>query len=303
MAAVSGAPLPEYFYMINILSTKSTGGNEGMATNGTPQQPADVEGLSERAYAQHADLRGQHVFITGGASGIGAYLVDAFAAQGARVSFVSLAGDPGEDLCEAVERHRGMRPLFVPCDVRDLQALESAMLRCAQVAGAVTILINNAARDDRHTLEALGADAWDNSLNVNLRPYFFTAQRAAPAMRAAGAGSIINIGSNSFDLGLAGYPAYITAKAGIVGLTRALARELGPDGIRVNSLIPGWVMTRRQQQLWATPQARAECLAQQSLKRHVDASDIAAAALFLASDSAAMVTGQSLIVDGGRAMR
>lgn len=167
----------------------------------------------------------------------------------------------------------------------------------------MTVLINNAARDDRHTLEGLSAAAWNDSFNVNLRPYFFTAKWVTPAMRAAGSGSIINVGSNSFDLGLAGYPAYVTAKAAIVGLTRALARELGPDGIRVNTLIPGWVMTRRQQSLWATPAAVADCLAQQCLKRLVDGSDIAATALFLASEAAAMVTGQSLIVDGGRALR
>jgi len=266
------------------------------------ESAARVEGLADEPYATYADLRGQHVFISGGGSGIGAYLVDAFAAQGAQVSFISLAADAGQALCAAVERHRGVRPLFEVCDVRELVALNAVMARFSGRAGPIRILVNNAARDDRHTLEGLDEVGWNDSLNTNLRPYFFTAQGAVPAMRACGSGSIINMGSNSANLGLAGYPAYVAAKGAIVALTRALARELGPSGIRVNALIPGWVMTRRQQAMWATPQAVAECLAQQCIKRTVLGSDVAAAALFLASAASTMVTGQSLIVDGGRAM-
>lgn len=261
-----------------------------------------VEGATDRAYASYADLRGRHVFITGGSSGIGAYFVDAFVAQGAQVSFVSLADTPGRALCDAIEARRGVRPRFEVCDLRDVSALEAVLRQLLDQVGPVSVLINNAARDDRHTLESLGAAEWDDSLNTNLRPYFFTAKAVAGAMRTAGTGSIINVGSNSANLGLAGYPAYVAAKAGILGLTKALARELGPDGIRVNALIPGWVMTERQRALWATPEAVAECMAQQSLKRTVQGGDVADAALFLASEAAAMVTGQSLIVDGGRAM-
>jgi galactose dehydrogenase len=273
-----------------------------MGTNGIRGQEAQVEGLTDRPYASYAELAGQHVFISGGGSGIGAHLVDAFAAQGAQVSFVSLPSDPGHALCDVVAQRRGMRPQFQPCDLRDLGALESTMAQLAERMGPITVLINNAARDDRHTLEGLDPAGWDDLINTNLRPYFFTAKAVAAPMRTARRGSIINMGSNSANLGLGGYPAYVTAKAGIVGLTKALARELGPDGIRVNALIPGWVMTARQLALWATPAARAECLAQQGLKRMVEGSDIAAAALFLASEAAAMITGQSLIVDGGRAM-
>lgn len=261
-----------------------------------------VEGVTDRLYASYPDLRGRHVFVTGGGSGIGAYFVDAFAAQGALVSFVSLTGSTGSALCDAVESRRGVRPRFDACDVRDLQALESTLGRLSNALGPVHVLINNAARDDRHTLQDMDAASWDDSINTNLRPYFFAAKRVAASMRAAHEGSIINVGSNCANLGLSGYPAYVAAKAGVVGLTKALARELGPDGIRVNALIPGWVMTQRQRTLWATPEAVAECLAQQSLKRTVQGSDVADAALFLASDAAAMVTGQSLIVDGGRAM-
>lgn len=262
----------------------------------------DVEGATDRAYVNYADLRGRHVFVTGGGSGIGAYFVDAFAAQGAQVSFVSLDDSTGRALCDAIQARRGIRPRFEACDVRDLPALAGVLRQLTQQVGPVSVLLNNAARDDRHTLDSLGVAEWDDSINTNLRPYFFAAKAVAATMRTAGAGSIINVGSNCANLGLAGYPAYVAAKAGIIGLTKALARELGPAGVRVNALIPGWVMTQRQRALWATPEAVAECLAQQSLKRTVQGGDVADAALFLASDSAAMVTGQSLIVDGGRAM-
>lgn len=262
----------------------------------------DLEALETvLPYPSYPELRGQHVFVSGGGTGIGAYLVDAFASQGAQVSFVSLAGDPGNLLCDSVVRRRGVRPRFEVCDLRDLAALEVTLDSLIRELGPVRVLINNAARDDRHTLASMDAAAWDDSINTNLRPYFFTARLAVPGMQGAGGGSIINLGSNSANLGLEGYPAYVTAKAGIVGLTRALARELGPAGIRVNTLVPGWVMTHRQRKLWANPAALAECLAQQCLKKTLDGRDIAAAALFLASNSAAMITSQSLVVDGGRA--
>jgi galactose dehydrogenase len=263
---------------------------------------ADVEGVTGHRYPQYAELNGASVFITGGGSGIGAYFVYAFAMQGARVAFVSLAEDPALRLCDAVQQHGAPRPLFIPCDIRDIEALQAAVAAATAAHGPVSVLINNAARDDRHTLEAQSVAAWDDSLNTNLRPYFFSSQAAASAMRTAGNASIINVGSNSALLGLAGYPAYVTAKAGIIGLTRALARELGPDGIRVNALIPGWVLTERQKQLWVTPEALQECLDQQCLKRAMRGPDIAGPVLFLASQSAAMISGQSLVVDGGRVM-
>jgi NAD(P)-dependent dehydrogenase (short-subunit alcohol dehydrogenase family) len=166
----------------------------------------------------------------------------------------------------------------------------------------VTVLINNVASDARHVVEHLSVEQWDHSIATNLRPYFLTAQAVLPGMAAAGGGSIINMGSNSANLGLAGYPAYVTAKAAIVGLTRALARELGGRRVRVNTLIPGWVMTARQRSVWVTPQALEQTLAEQCLKEPIQGEDIADAALFLASASARMITGQSLIVDGGRAL-
>ncbi len=250
-------------------------------------------------YPQYSDLEGATVFITGGGSGIGASFVDAFASQGANVGFVSLTPEPAEALCDRVEKKHGKRPLYVHCDIRDVGALQAAVDRTRTEIGPVSVLINNAARDQRHDVETYSADSWDDSMDTNLRPHFFTAQACLRDMKKAG-GSIINLGSNSAILGLAGYASYVTAKAGIIGLTKALARELGPDGIRVNALVPGWVLTERQKQLWATPEAVEECLAQQSLKRTIAEEDVSNAALFLASNVSAMITGQSLIIDGGR---
>ena len=260
------------------------------------------EGLSDRAYVRYPDLDGRHVFITGGGSGIGAYFVHAFASQGARVSFVSLHADAGEALCEAVAATGVPRPVFTPCDIRDAGALQAVIAARTAAAGPVSVLINNAARDQRHTVETLDVAGWDDLMATNLRPQFFSIQSVVTAMKAAGEGSILNVGSNSANLGLAGYPAYVTAKAAITGLTKALARELGPHGIRVNALVPGWVMTQKQKALWVTPEGLAECLEQQSLKRTIDGEDVAEAALFLASRAAGMITGQALLVDGGRAM-
>lgn len=268
----------------------------------TPQSHAAPEGLSARAYVRYPDLDGRHVFITGGGSGIGAYFVHAFATQGAKVSFVSLHTEAGEALCEAVAATGAPRPHFTACDIRDAAALQGVIASRASAEGAVDVLINNAARDQRHTVESLDIAGWDDMMATNLRPQFFSIQSVVGAMKARGEGAILNVGSNSAYLGLAGYPAYVAAKGAITGLTRALARELGPHGIRVNALVPGWVMTAKQKALWVTPEGLAECLEQQALKRTIDGEDVAEAALFLASRAASMITGQALLVDGGRAM-
>lgn len=251
--------------------------------------------------ARYEDLRELVVLITGGGSGIGAALVRAFVRQGARVAFVDLDDTASRALCDEVQQAGFERPLYQPCDLRDIGALRACVELVDNTLGSVGVLINNAARDTRHQLAELTPEQWDEAMATNLKPHFFTAQAVAEGMRSRGRGSIINLGSNSALLGLAGYPAYVSAKAGCAGLTKALARELGPDGIRVNTLVPGWVMTKRQKALWATPEAVAECLAQQCLKTTVEEADIANAALFLASDASRMITGQSLVVDGGRA--
>lgn len=246
------------------------------------------------------DLQDSVVFITGGGSGIGAGFVSAFAAQGAKVAFVSLTPEPAEKLCSEIAQAGHHQPLFIPCDIRDIDALQNAITQTEAEVGSIDVLINNAARDDRHQLEDFSASDWDDSINTNLRPHFFTAQSVAKSMKEKGGGSIINVGSNSALLGLSSYPTYVAAKAAIMGLSKALARELGTDNIRVNTLIPGWVMTERQKKLWATPEAVAECLDQQCLKSMISEDDVSNLALFLGSSASKMITGQSMIIDAGR---
>lgn len=248
-------------------------------------------------YATFHDLAGQSVFITGGGAGIGAGLTEGFLAQGAKVAFVQRS-DATDFVAEMAEKY-GQAPLFIPCDITDVPALQAAMARAAAAHGAITVLVNNAANDTRHTLSDLDSDAWDRNQAINLKPHFFTAQAAVPGMKAAGGGSIINFSSVSYMMGNGGYPAYTAAKAGITGLTRGLARDLGPDKIRVNALIPGWVLTQRQLDLWANPEALASHLARQCLKEHLVERDIVDATLFLASKASRMMTGQAMVVDGG----
>jgi len=250
--------------------------------------------------AHYPDLKNKVVYITGGGSGIGAGFVKAFAEQGAKVAFVSLRDDPAEKLCDEVEHQGGMRPLFMPCDICNIEDLQKTLEKTVAHFGSIDVLINNAARDQRHGLENYSVEDWDKAMHTNLRPHFFTAQAVIAGMREKGGGSIINLSSNSALLGLSGYASYVTSKAGIMGLSKALARELGPDNIRVNTLVPGWVMTERQKELWATPEAVAQCLEEQSLKRTINVQDVANLALFLASNASAMISGQMLIVDGGR---
>jgi NAD(P)-dependent dehydrogenase (short-subunit alcohol dehydrogenase family) len=245
--------------------------------------------------AVYPSLVGRGVVITGGATGIGAALVRAFVGQGSQVAFLDVAQAEGGALAAEVGAH------FERCDLSDLDALRTAMARCDRAVGRTRVLVNNAAWDERHTLAELDGALWDRLQSVNLRPHAFTAQAVAPGMVAAGGGSIINLSSNAWRLGLAGYPGYIAAKAGIVGLTKALARELGPGRIRVNAVLPGWVMTARQKARWVTPQALAETLAAQCIGEAVSPDDVAAVVLFLAADGSRLMTAQSLIVDGGRA--
>ena len=190
-------------------------------------------------------------------------------------------------------------PGFIKCDITDVAALQGALQQAASTHGPINVLVNNAANDTRHSLPELTADEWDQGLNVNLRPHFITAQAVAPGMKTTGGGSIINFSSISYMMGNSGYPAYVTSKAAITGLTRALARELGPDKIRVNALMPGWVLTERQKDLWATREALVAHLDRQCLKEHLVEQDIVDAALFLASNTSRMMTGQALVVDGG----
>ncbi|MEZ5913246.1 MAG: SDR family oxidoreductase [Paracoccaceae bacterium] len=243
------------------------------------------------------DLAGASVFITGGGSGIGASLTEGFLRQGANVTFVQRSDASG--FCDEMEQRTGSRPLFIPCDITDIAALQAAAGRAAAVHGPVRVLVNNAANDKRHETLATDETFWDWSMAINLKAYFFAAQAVIPGMKAAGGGSIINFSSISYMMGNAGYPAYVTANSGINGMTRALAREFGPDRIRVNALAPGWVLTQKQKDLWVTPEGLQAHVDRQCLKGTLSPEDIVGGVLFLASDLSKMMTGQALVIDGG----
>ena len=255
------------------------------------------EQATDERYCTFHDLAGASVFITGGGSGIGAALTEGFLAQGARVAFVQRS-DARPFVADMTERH-GNAPLFVPCDITDIDALCAAMAQAAEAHGPITVLVNNAANDARHGVEGYSVEDWDRSMAINLRPHFFTAQAALPGMRGAGGGSIINFSSISYMMGNGGYASYTAAKAGITGLTRSLARDFGPDRVRVNALMPGWVLTQRQLDLWGDPDDLAAHLARQCLPEHLAERDVVDATLFLASKASRMMTAQALVVDGG----
>lgn len=243
------------------------------------------------------DLKDASVFITGGGSGIGAALTEGFLRQGARVAFVQRSDATPFALRMADET--GNRPLFLPCDITDTAALRAAIDAAAAAHGPVRILVNNAANDQRHDTLETTPEFWDWSMAVNLKSYFFAIQAVVPGMQAAGGGAIVNFSSISYMMADTGYAAYITANAGITGLTRTLAREFGPDRIRINALAPGWVLTEKQIAMWVTPEALANHLRMQSLKDTIAPEDITGGALFLASEASRMMTGQVLVIDGG----
>lgn len=247
--------------------------------------------------ARYPSLAGKRVIVTGGGSGIGAALVEAFVAQQARVAFVDIAEDEARAL---VERLRGTGPdaLFRTLDLTDLDALRDGFAMLEGALGGVDILVNNAASDDRHGIADVTPAYWDERMNVNLRHQFFAAQAVVPAMRRAGGGVILNFGSISWHLGLNDLVLYQTAKAAIEGMTRGLARDLGRHRIRVNTIVPGNVQTPRQQR-WYTPEGEAEIVAAQCLDDRIQPADVAALALFLASDDARMCTGHDYFVDAG----
>jgi galactose dehydrogenase len=249
------------------------------------------------AAASYPDLRDASVFVTGGGSGIGAALTEGFLAQGARVAFVQRSDAAA--FCDAMEERHGARPRFIRCDITDTAALRDAFAETADAHGPFTVLVNNAANDRRHATLEVDEAFWDWSMAINLKAYFFAAQAAIPGMQAAGGGSIVNLSSVSYMMGNGGYPAYVAANAGITGLTRSLARDFGPDRIRANALMPGWVLTERQIELWATPEDLAKHLERQCLKEHLAPEDIVGGTLFLASATSRMMTGQALVIDGG----
>lgn len=245
------------------------------------------------------DIEGESVLITGGGTGIGAALVEGFFRQGARVAFVDIAEDESRLLCDRLRREKGHVPLFLHADLRDISSLRKAAAEAAEAYGPISVLVNNAAQDDRHAVEDVTPDYWDNNQAINLRPQFFAVQAVVPDMKAAGGGSIINFTSISYMINHGEMPAYTAAKGGIVGLTKGLAGALGPFGIRVNAIAPGWVITERQKKLWVTEEGLGEHMSRQCLKEPLQPSDMVGPCLFLASNLSRMITAQTLIVDGG----
>ena len=254
-------------------------------------------------YAKYPSLAGRLVFISGGSSGIGAELVRAFAAQGSRVAFCGTKADGGQALIDEVTAYGWPAPVYAACDVRDTAAYQSLLAVLTAQLGPVQVLVNNAGRDDRHRMEDVTPEFWDERLALNLKHYFFAIQAVAPGMAAAGGGSIINMGSVSWMRGRPNLVGYTTAKAGILGLTRTLARELGERKIRVNALVPGAITTERQNTLHRDVAADQAFLDAQCLKIRLDPGHVARPTLFLAADDSSGMTGQHVLVDAGIAQQ
>jgi NAD(P)-dependent dehydrogenase (short-subunit alcohol dehydrogenase family) len=250
------------------------------------------------SFARYPSLEKAVVLITGGASGIGEHMVRAFADQGARVGFVDIAVETGRALADQLSRE-GAVVHFEPCDLRDIEALRTAFAKLKGALGPAVVLVNNAARDDRHGWQDVTPDYWDERIAANLRHMFFAIQTVAPDMIAAGKGSIVNFGSNSWLEAVGGMPAYTTAKSAVHGMTRSFARDLGKHRIRVNTIVPGWVMTERQKTLWANPEALERHRARQCLPDLIEPVYLARMALFLASDDSAMCTANNYMVEAG----
>jgi len=250
-------------------------------------------------FATYPSLRGRVVLITGGATGIGASIVTHFARQGSRVAFLDIQDEPAQRLIASLTEEKCPTPIYIHTDLTNIAALKQSIDEVIAKLGTIDVLVNNAANDQRHNLSEVTPEYWDQSIAINLRPQFFTIQAVLPAMRKAGCGSIINMSSISWMIPSTGLPLYITAKAAIVGLTRTLAHELGVHNIRVNAVLPGAIATERQQQLWYTPEYKAEIMASQAIKRDILPEDVARLVLFLAADDSSAITNQSYIVDGG----
>jgi D-xylose 1-dehydrogenase len=250
------------------------------------------------AIASYPSLKDRVVLVTGGGSGIGEEIVRQFARQGSRVAFLDIDLKASEALAKTLAAE-GRKTVFRHCDVTDIPALRGAIRAIQDELGPITILINNAANDQRHPMEDVTPEYWDDRMAVNLKHQFFAAQAVAPGMAAAGGGVIVNLGSISWMLGQGGMPAYTTAKSAVMGLTRSLATDLGPKNIRVVCVVPGWIMTQRQIDNWLTPEGEAELMKGQCLKRKLYPLDIARPVMFFASDEAAGCTAQAYIIDGG----
>ena len=246
---------------------------------------------------KYPSLQDKKVFITGGGSGIGEHIVKELCRQGAQVTFVDIDEESSQKLIERLRKETDNQPRFISCDVRSIASLREAMEAAKESMTGLTTLINNASRDDRHAISEVTPEYWDECLNINLRPHFFSMQKAAERMQEGG--SIINMGSIGWMRGRPDIAGYTTSKGAISALTRTMAREVGPRGIRVNSVVPGAIVTERQKQLWLSPEVNQEFLDMQSLKFRIQPDDVVAMVMFLASDDSRACTGQNFIVDAG----
>ena len=251
------------------------------------------------SYAIYPSLKDKVVFVTGGATGIGESIVAHFCRQGSKVAFIDINAPAGEKLRAQLAEENGNAPEFLRCSVTDIDALQAAIRDVAGRLGPIRVLVNNAANDDRHSIESVTEQYWDERMAVNLRHQFFAAQQVIPGMKEAGGGSIINFGSLSWKVGMGGMPVYVTAKAAIGGLTRGLARDVGKFNIRVNTVVPGWVMTERQIRLWLDADGERTMDRMQSLAGRIVPDDLARMVLFLAADDSRMCSAQEFIVDAG----
>lgn len=250
-------------------------------------------------FATYPSLRDRVVVVTGGASGIGEAIVGAFAANGARVVFLDIQTEAAERLAVRLTDGNAYAPVFVRCDLTDMSALQAAVESILGEFDAVDVLVNNAGNDTRHTIDEVTPEFWDRTIAINLKQQFFMAQAVIPGMRRAGRGSIINMSSIAWMIPSTNVPVYVTAKAGIVGMTRTLAHELGRWNIRVNCVLPGAIATERQRRLWLTPEYEAEVLAAQALQQLIEPEEVARLILFLAADDSSAITNQGYVVDGG----
>lgn len=248
--------------------------------------------------AIYPSLKRRTVLVTGGGSGIGEAIVEHFAAQGSKVGVLDIKEKESKALAKRLGRKR-QKVHFEHCDLTDIRALKKAIANVRKALGPITILVNNAAHDERHTLDQVTPEYFDERINVNLKHQFFAIQAVVPDMKKAKNGSIVNMGSTSWMVAFGGLPVYTAAKAGVLGMTRGLAHELGKHNIRINHFAPGWIMTERQKELWVTPEALKQLMVDQCLQRTLEPADMARAVLFLASDESAAATNQTFVFDGG----
>jgi len=248
--------------------------------------------------ASYPSLKDKVVLITGGASGIGETIVENFLQQGSKVVFFDKEKELGLKLVSKLNNYN-YKAIFKECDLVNIEDLKSKIIQIREEVGLISILVNNAANDERHDIDSVTPEYWDNRMNVNLRHYFFATQSVYKDMKKLGKGTVVNIGSFSWMLGQGGMPGYTTAKSAIMGLTRTIARDLGIYNIRVNCVVPGWIITERQKKLWLTPEIEKQQLERQCIKRMLEPNDIAKPVLFFASDQSSGCTAQNYVVDGG----